>query len=115
VDAQGEVHTSAKGSKEAHALCGGLGLLGTLTEFTLQLTETSKTHFFTWYLKDDANLADDIETLLKVRPSDVAALPCSSVTLYQTWCLQDGQQFGIGAGKHLGTDAVGLLLRSNSS
>ncbi|WIA11663.1 hypothetical protein OEZ85_011764 [Tetradesmus obliquus] len=68
VDARGEVHTSAKGSEEAHALCGGLGLLGTLTEFTLQLTETSKTHFFTAYLKDDDNLADDIEKLLKITP-----------------------------------------------
>lgn len=67
VDSTGKVHTSTKGSEEAFALCGGLGLLGTITEFTLQLTPTSKTRFFTWYLKDDTNLADDVEKVLKVR------------------------------------------------
>lgn len=48
VDATGTVRTSAKGSDEARALCGGLGLLGTLTEFTLQMTETTNTWFSTW-------------------------------------------------------------------
>lgn len=48
VDAAGTVRTSAKGSAEAEALCGGLGLLGTLTEFTLQMTEATNTHFTTW-------------------------------------------------------------------
>jgi FAD/FMN-containing dehydrogenase len=66
VDAQGEVHNSAKGSEEAFALCGGLGLLGTITELTLQLTQHSNTHFSTWYLKPDDNLADDVEAMLKV-------------------------------------------------
>lgn len=66
VDARGEVHTSAKGSKDAIALCGGLGLFGTITELTLQLTETTNTHFSTWYLKDDTNLAEDVEKMLKV-------------------------------------------------
>jgi hypothetical protein len=66
VDARGEVHVSAKGSEEAVALCGGLGLFGTITELTLQLTETTNTHFFTWYLKDDTNLAEDVEKMLQV-------------------------------------------------
>jgi len=48
VDAAGTIRTSAKGSAEAEALCGGLGLLGTLTEFTLQMTETTNTWFSTW-------------------------------------------------------------------
>ncbi|WIA15659.1 hypothetical protein OEZ85_002285 [Tetradesmus obliquus] len=69
VDAQGEVHTSAKGSDEAFALCGGLGLLGTVTELTLQLTPSSNTHFSTWYLKPDDNLADDVEAMLKITPN----------------------------------------------
>lgn len=66
VDAYGEVHVSPKGSEEAIALCGGLGLFGTITELTLQLTEHSNTHFFTWYLKDDSNIAEDVEKMLKV-------------------------------------------------
>jgi len=48
VDAAGTIHTSVRGSAEAEALCGGLGLLGTLTEFTLQMTETTNTWFSTW-------------------------------------------------------------------
>lgn len=66
VDAVGNVHTSARGSTEAEALCGGLGLLGTLTEFTLQMTETTNTWFSTWYVKDDKNLAEDIDKMLAV-------------------------------------------------
>ena len=66
VDARGEVHVSSKGSEEAIALCGGLGLFGTITELTLQLTESSNTHFFTWYLKDDTNIAEDVEKMLQV-------------------------------------------------
>lgn len=66
VDARGEVHVSPKGSEEAIALCGGLGLFGTITELTLQLTEYTNTHFFTWYLKDDTNIAEDVEKMLQV-------------------------------------------------
>ena len=68
VDARGEVHVSPKGSEEAIALCGGLGLFGTITELTLQLTEYTNTHFFTWYLKDDTNIAEDVEKMLQVGP-----------------------------------------------
>jgi hypothetical protein len=67
VDARGDIHVSQKGSEEATALCGGLGLFGTITEFTLQLTEHSNTHFFTWYLKDDSNIAEDVEKMLQVQ------------------------------------------------
>jgi len=67
VDARGDVHVSSKGSEEAIALCGGLGLFGTITELTLQLTEHTNTHFFTWYLKDDTNIAEDVEKMLAVR------------------------------------------------
>jgi hypothetical protein len=66
VDARGDIHVSQKGSEEAIALCGGLGLFGTITELTLQLTQHTNTHFFTWYLKDDTNIAEDVEKMLKV-------------------------------------------------
>jgi len=69
VCANGTVHVSKRGSPEAEALCGGLGLLGVISEFNLQLTPTSNTRFSTWYLRDDANLAADVEEMLKVRPS----------------------------------------------
>jgi FAD/FMN-containing dehydrogenase len=65
VDARGDVHTSPRGSDEAAALCGGIGLLGALTEITLQLTEHSNTLFSTKYIRDDANLATDVEEILK--------------------------------------------------
>lgn len=66
VDARGDIHVSKKGSEEAVALCGGLGLMGTITEITLQMNEWTNSRFFTWYLKDDTNLAEDVEKMLKV-------------------------------------------------
>jgi hypothetical protein len=66
VTANGTVKVSKKGSEEAVALCGGIGLLGAITEFNLQLTPTSNTKFSTWYLRDDTNLAADVAEMLKV-------------------------------------------------
>ena len=68
VDAAGNVHTSKRGSPEANAHCGGIGLLGSITEFTLAMTPTSNTLLSTWYLKEDTNLAEDIEKMLAVGP-----------------------------------------------
>ncbi len=48
VDATGKVHKSYKGSPEATALCGGLGLFGAITEFTLQMVPYSTTQLSTW-------------------------------------------------------------------
>jgi FAD/FMN-containing dehydrogenase len=85
VDAKGEVHVSSKGSEEAAAMCGGLGLLGTITEFTLQLTEHSNTHFFTWYLKDDTNIAEDVERMLKVGLGLVGWVVAAAVGRVRAW------------------------------
>lgn len=68
VDAAGNVHTSKKGSPEANAHCGGIGLLGSITEFTLGMTPASNTLLSTWYLKEDTNLAEDIEKMLAITP-----------------------------------------------
>lgn len=67
VDAKGEIHTAQQGSDEARGLCGGIGLLGVITELSLQLTEPTNTRLSTWYIKDDANIADDVDKMLKVR------------------------------------------------
>jgi len=48
VDAAGEIHRSAKGSPEAIALCGGLGLFGAITEFKIQMVPYSITQLSTW-------------------------------------------------------------------
>lgn len=66
VDATGAVHVSKKGSLEANAHCGGLGLLGSITEFTLQMTPLSTTLLSTWYLHEDTDLAADIDKMLAV-------------------------------------------------
>lgn len=68
VDSSGAIHTSAKGSPEAKGLCGGLGLLGSITEFTLEMTPTSNTRLSTWYLKEDTDIAGDIAKMLKITP-----------------------------------------------
>lgn len=81
VDANGDIHTAAKGSQEAQALCGGIGLLGVLAEFRLQMTPTANSWFKTWYLKDDTNLAADIEAMLAVSNSSkcTASASCTRV------------------------------------
>ncbi|KAI8472152.1 MAG: hypothetical protein J3K34DRAFT_415296 [Monoraphidium minutum] len=68
IDATGKVHVSAKGSPEFNAQCGGIGLLGSITEFNLEMTPTSNTLLSTWYLKPDTNLAEDIEKMLNITP-----------------------------------------------
>eukprot|EP00878_Enallax_costatus_P025086 GHUV01026807.1.p1 GENE.GHUV01026807.1~~GHUV01026807.1.p1 ORF type:complete len:612 (+),score=124.44 GHUV01026807.1:250-2085(+) len=68
VDANGDIHTSVKGTEDAKALCGGIGLLGVIAEITLQMKPTTNSWFKTWYLKDDAHLAEDIEAMLKITP-----------------------------------------------
>lgn len=67
VDAAGTIYTSPKGSPEARALCGGIGLLGIVARFALQLTPASNTRVTTLKLQDDDNIAADVERLLNVR------------------------------------------------
>lgn len=66
VDANGTVHTSAQGSDEMRGLCGDIGVFGVIAELTLQMTPTSNTYFNSWHLKDNANLAADIDKMLAV-------------------------------------------------
>jgi FAD/FMN-containing dehydrogenase len=67
VNAKGEEHTSSRYSDEGRALVGGVGLLGIITEVTLQLepatfirVDTPKFH------ATDRNLYVDIQAMLKV-------------------------------------------------
>lgn len=48
VDAEGTIHVSEKGSPEATALCGSIGLLGAITELTLEMVPYSTTKLSTW-------------------------------------------------------------------
>lgn len=66
VDGKGEVHTSARDSPEGRAFCGGLGLIGIMTELVIQMTKSTHTKLTTRYLASDKNLMQDIEQMLKV-------------------------------------------------
>lgn len=66
VDANGTVHISDRRSDEGRAICGGIGLLGVITELTLQLTPSTNTRLSTWLKVRDGNLVEDVEKLLKV-------------------------------------------------
>lgn len=48
MDAAGTIHVTKHGTPEAKALCGGIGLLGSVTEFTLQMVPYSITRLSTW-------------------------------------------------------------------
>jgi FAD/FMN-containing dehydrogenase len=77
VDASGGTHTHARGSDELRAMCGGVGVLGVMTELALQLTPPTNTRISTRHLVSDANLAADIDELLKVRGGGVVVLGLS--------------------------------------
>lgn len=66
MDAAGTIHRSPKGSPEAVALCGGIGLIGAVTEFKLQVTPSSNTLLSTWYIRNDDNIVEDINKMLSV-------------------------------------------------
>ena len=68
VDAAGNVHVSQHGSPEFTGLCGGIGLFGAVTEFTLNMTPYSVTRMFTWYVKDDDDLINDVDKMLALTP-----------------------------------------------
>lgn len=67
VDGTGKVHTSARDSPEGRAICGGLGVLGVITELTLQLQEPGKVYVKTNARVEDTQLADDVTKMLQVR------------------------------------------------
>lgn len=65
VNARGEINVSEKGSNELKALVGGLGLLGIITEFTLQLQPPSMTVVESRVDLDDANIVSELEAMMK--------------------------------------------------
>jgi FAD/FMN-containing dehydrogenase len=66
VNALGEVTTSPRDSQEVRLLCGGLGLIGVVTEMKIQMTPPSHTKLITRYLSKDDNLVEEVEKMLKV-------------------------------------------------
>ena len=68
VDVDGNVHVSKRDSPEGHMHSGGMGLIGVITEFTLQVTASSLTKLDTLYMKNDADLMGDIGKMLKQAP-----------------------------------------------
>jgi FAD/FMN-containing dehydrogenase len=77
VDAAGSVHNHGRDTDEVRAMCGGVGVLGVITELALQLTPPTNTRLSTpRYLASDANLTADIDELLKVRGWGVELRDC---------------------------------------
>ena len=66
VDSDGGVHTVTRGSLQGRAIVGGLGLLGVVTELTLQLTPETHTRLETQPLLPDTNFAADVLAHVKV-------------------------------------------------
>jgi FAD/FMN-containing dehydrogenase len=66
VDHQGNIRKNARQDKEVRLFCGGLGLIGLITELEIQLTPPTHTKLITRYLAKDDNMVDDIEKMLKV-------------------------------------------------
>lgn len=68
VNVDGEIKKSLRQSPEAKLFCGGLGIIGIITEIELQMTPTTHTKLITRYLSSDADLFNDIAKMLKVSP-----------------------------------------------
>eukprot|EP00879_Flechtneria_rotunda_P027898 GHRR01029945.1.p1 GENE.GHRR01029945.1~~GHRR01029945.1.p1 ORF type:complete len:293 (-),score=52.72 GHRR01029945.1:120-998(-) len=68
VDVQGNIRHSARDSPEGRMFCGGLGLLGVITELNLQMTPTTHTKLITRYLANDTDIVQDLEKMLQVSP-----------------------------------------------
>jgi len=68
VDGTGKVHVSKREDPELKAMVGGLGVLGVMTEFVMQMTPKSATTLIT-VRRNDTNMMKDINELLKVNMS----------------------------------------------
>jgi FAD/FMN-containing dehydrogenase len=64
VDAAGERHVATPASPEWNGLYGGLGLVGVMTEFLLQLNPPSHTRFKSLLKVSDKNMVQDLERIL---------------------------------------------------
>eukprot|EP00882_Tetradesmus_deserticola_P017756 GHRQ01019044.1.p1 GENE.GHRQ01019044.1~~GHRQ01019044.1.p1 ORF type:complete len:130 (-),score=23.88 GHRQ01019044.1:262-651(-) len=67
VDGKGGVQTSARSSPEGKAICGGLGVIGVVTQLTLQLHAPGKVFVQTRARVADTQLMADIAAMQKVR------------------------------------------------
>eukprot|EP00775_Hariotina_reticulata_P007191 gene7191-7405_t len=67
VDGTGKIRVSKPGDAEFKAMVGGLGVLGVMTEFVMQMTPKSATTLIT-VRRSDTNMMKDIEELLKISP-----------------------------------------------
>ncbi|KAF6261964.1 hypothetical protein COO60DRAFT_701031 [Scenedesmus sp. NREL 46B-D3] len=68
VDGKGEVHTSERRSPQGKAICGGLGVIGVVTQVKLQLEKPGKVFVRTHARVADTQLLSDIEAMQKVTP-----------------------------------------------
>jgi FAD/FMN-containing dehydrogenase len=66
VDGKGTIRRSSRGSPEGRALCGGLGIVGVVTELTLALTEPTHTVATAARLVKDTDIVDDVMAMIKV-------------------------------------------------
>jgi len=69
VDHKGDIQKSHRNSKEVKLFCGGMGLIGLITELELQMTAPTHTKLITRYLSKDDNIVEDVEKMLKVGPA----------------------------------------------
>lgn len=74
VNAKGDIIESEHGSEEMRAVVGGLGLLGIVTEFTLQLQPNSRTVVEVRKRMNDSNMVADVMNLLQNETPHVMAL-----------------------------------------
>lgn len=97
VDHQGNIRKSARHDKEGKMFCGGMGLIGLITELEVQLTPPTHTKLITRYLSNDTNLVDDIEKMLKVWPrsnhsssisSNSSCKPCLAAAAAAVGCVR---------------------------
>ncbi|KAG0610744.1 hypothetical protein M758_7G088100 [Ceratodon purpureus] len=82
VNAKGEIIESEQGSKEMKALVGGLGLLGIVTELTLQLQPNSRTVVEVRKGLDDTNMVADVKKILQEETPHVMVIWRPDVGMY---------------------------------
>jgi FAD/FMN-containing dehydrogenase len=66
VDGTGRVVTLPRNHPDFKGVPGSLGLMGVVTELTLQLTPPTNTQLITWKQRSDKQLMKDIQGMLKV-------------------------------------------------
>jgi hypothetical protein len=67
VDGTGSIHTSPRDSPEGRAICGGLGLIGVITELTIGMWPVTHLHVVGTHDVNDDELAGDIRKIIKVQ------------------------------------------------